>query len=82
MYFGILNWTIVNRFFSKKRFQNMSNDKSGKYFIYAIGEIFLVMVGILLALQVNNWNEKRKDRRLEQKYLQVHLLNSNCTITG
>ena len=33
----------------------------GKYFKYAIGEIILVMVGILLALQVNNWNEERKD---------------------
>jgi len=36
-----------------------------KYLLYAIGEILLVMVGILLALQVNNWNEERKARRLE-----------------
>jgi len=35
-------------------------NKTGKYFKYAIGEIILVMIGILLALQVNNWNEKRK----------------------
>ena len=34
--------------------------KTGKYLKYAIGEIVLVMAGILLALQVNNWNEKRK----------------------
>jgi hypothetical protein len=34
--------------------------KAGKYLKYAIGEIALVMIGILLALQVNNWNEKRK----------------------
>ena len=33
--------------------------KVGKYFTYAIGEIILVMIGILLALQVNNWNENR-----------------------
>ena len=37
----------------------MSENKTGKYLKYAIGEIVLVMVGILLALQVNNWNEER-----------------------
>lgn len=35
-------------------------NKTGKYFRYALGEIVLVMIGILLALQVNNWNENRK----------------------
>ena len=34
----------------------------GKYLLYAVGEIVLVMIGILLALQVNNWNEERKDK--------------------
>ncbi|MFD2916366.1 DUF6090 family protein [Psychroserpens luteus] len=34
--------------------------KTGKYFKYAIGEIILVVIGILIALQINNWNEKRK----------------------
>ena len=41
----------------------METGKTGKYFKYAIGEIVLVMVGILLALQVNNWNEGRKDNQ-------------------
>jgi len=44
-------------------------NKTSKYFKYAIGEITLVMVGILLALQVNNWNEKQKDNDLEQTFL-------------
>ncbi len=41
----------------------------GKYFKYAIGEILLVVIGILIALQINNWNEGRKDRAKEQELL-------------
>ena len=41
----------------------MEKNKTGKYLKYAIGEIILVMIGILLALQVNNWNEDRLLRR-------------------
>ncbi|MDG5493208.1 DUF6090 family protein [Psychroserpens sp. SPM9] len=44
-------------------------NKTGKYFKYAIGEIVLVMIGILLALQVSNWNQDRKDRISERKLL-------------
>jgi len=40
-----------------------------KYLLYAIGEISLVVIGILIALQINNWNEWRKDRILEQEIL-------------
>jgi len=47
----------------------MSENKTGKYLKYALGEIVLVMVGILLALQVNNWNERRKTRVAEQLLL-------------
>ena len=38
----------------------MEKNKTGKYFKYAIGEIILVVIGILIALQINNWNEKQK----------------------
>jgi hypothetical protein len=38
----------------------LSENKFSKYFLYAIGEVFLVVVGILIALQINNWNEGRK----------------------
>jgi hypothetical protein len=47
----------------------METGKTGKYFKYAIGEILLVMIGILLALQVNNWNESRKEQVIELEYL-------------
>lgn len=40
-----------------------------KYALYAIGEIFLVVIGIMIALQINNWNEERKNNRAEQKLL-------------
>jgi hypothetical protein len=39
-----------------------------KYFLYAIGEIVLVVIGILIALQINNWNEKKSNRELEQDF--------------
>ena len=38
-------------------------NKTGKYFKYAIGEIVLVVIGILIALQINNWNESRKKKK-------------------
>ena len=49
------------KFFRKIRYDLMEN-KTGKYFKYAIGEIVLVVIGILIALQINNWNESRKDK--------------------
>jgi hypothetical protein len=53
------------KFFRKIRHQLLSEGKTGKYLKYAIGEIALVMIGILLALQVNNWNEERKSSKNE-----------------
>ena len=47
----------------------MKKNKTGKYLKYAIAEIILVMIGILLALQVNNWNESKKDQKQEKIYL-------------
>ena len=47
----------------------MSENKIGKYFKYAIGEILLVVIGILIALQINNWNENDKNKGYEKQYL-------------
>ena len=57
------------KFFRKIRYNLMEQKKTGKYFKYAIGEILLVMISILLALQVNNWNEARKATKQEIKIL-------------
>jgi len=56
-------------FFRKLRKQLADDNKPLKYLRYAIGEIVLVVIGILIALQINNWNEERKNQSLEQDYL-------------
>jgi len=51
----------------------MEQNKTGKYFKYAIGEIILVVIGILIALQINNWNEQRKEK-INERDLYGHLI--------
>ena len=58
-------------FFRKIRYDLMEKNKTGKYLKYAIGEIILVVIGILIALSINNWNEYRKDRIVEKEVLQI-----------
>ena len=54
------------KFFRKIRQNLLSEGKTGKYFKYAIGEIVLVVIGILIALQINNWNIKVKEKNTER----------------
>ncbi len=54
------------KFFRKIRQKLLSENKFSKYLLYAIGEIVLVVIGILIALQINTWNENRKARKEEQ----------------
>ena len=56
-------------FFRRIREQLLGQGKTGTYFKYAIGEILLVVIGILIALSINNWNESRKDKQLAKEYL-------------
>jgi hypothetical protein len=58
------------RFFRSIRKALVGSGSIHKYLLYAIGEILLVMIGILLALQVNNWNENRKARIKETNLLE------------
>ena len=57
------------RFFGKLRQRLLKEGKTARYLKYALGEILLVVIGILLALQVNNWNEWRIEREEEQMVL-------------
>jgi hypothetical protein len=52
----------------------MEKNKTGKYFKYALGEIVIVVIGILIALSINNWNDNRKDRISERELLDnIHI---------
>jgi len=56
-------------FFRKIRKRLTDDNKPRKYFRYAVGEIFLVVIGILFALQINNWNTERKNRNRETNFV-------------
>mgnify|MGYP000005817841 CR=1 FL=1 len=63
------------KFFRKIRQNLLSEGKTGKYFKYAVGEIILVVIGILIALQINNWNEQRKARIYEKELYSRIIMN-------
>ncbi|TXD52648.1 MULTISPECIES: tetratricopeptide repeat protein [unclassified Polaribacter] len=56
------------KFFRKIRQDLLKENKTKKYFKYAVGEIILVVIGILIALQINNWNENRKSNAILKNY--------------
>ncbi|WP_370479824.1 DUF6090 family protein [Tamlana flava] len=62
------------KFFRKIRQNLLSEGKTSKYFKYAIGEIILVVIGILIALQINNWNQVRKE------YKETNILLKNLKL--
>ncbi|MEM6516337.1 MAG: DUF6090 family protein [Bacteroidota bacterium] len=84
------------KLFRRIRYNLMGNDKtgstaspSGRYFKYAIGEIVLVVTGILIALQINNWNDQRKLKQQELTYyckisedLKTDIENINRTLVS
>ena len=59
------------KFFRKIRQNLLMENKTGKYFKYAIGEIVLVVIGILIALSINNWNEDRKQKETLHSIYQI-----------
>lgn len=61
--------------FRKIRHRLLEQNRLTRYLIYAFGEIVLVVIGILIALQINNWNENRKDA-IEEKVVLKSLLEN------
>ena len=57
-------------FFRKIRQRLITDNRVSKYLFYAIGEIILVVIGILIALQVNEWSDRRKNKEIEYNVLQ------------
>jgi len=57
------------KLFRRVRYDLMEKNKTAKYLKYAVGEIVLVVIGILIALSINNWNENAKNKRIEISYL-------------
>ena len=57
------------KIFREIRYKLIKDGNLKKYLIYSFGEILIVMIGILFALQINNWNEDRKNRKDETYYL-------------
>lgn len=57
------------KFFRKIRYDLIEKNKIGKYLKYAVGEIVLVVIGIVIALQINNWNETRKQYKAEKEFI-------------
>lgn len=84
------------QFFRKIRQRLIKENRISKYLLYAIGEIFLVVVGILIALQVNNWKQAKnnyslaiqyrisllRDMRLDLESVQIRIDNANVRIAG
>ena len=71
------------KFFRKIRRSLISDGKTIRYLKYAIGEIILVVIGILIALSINNWNQKRIQHKEELKYytnIKRQLLEDNQVI--
>jgi hypothetical protein len=65
------------KFFRKIRQNLLNKGKTSKYLTYVIGEIILVVIGILIALHINNWNIERQNKNEEQSYLKA--IKTNLT---
>ena len=71
------------KFFRQIRQRLLSENRLGKHLLYAVGEIVLVVIGILIALSINNWNETRQNKAFEQETLaqiQANLVKDKATL--
>ena len=70
------------QFFRRIRRQLLTEKKFTRYILYAIGEILLVVFGILIALQINNWNENKKNNALQLNYINGLISDLDYDIRG
>lgn len=63
------------KFFRKIRYKLLGENRTRKYLKYALGEILLVVIGILIALQINNWNDQRKLKQVTTNYYEQILID-------
>ncbi len=68
------------KFFRKIRQKLLSENKFSKYLLYAVGEIILVVIGILIALSINNWNENLKNKKEEISVIKELLSDSKTNL--
>lgn len=71
------------KFFRRIRQKLLAENKFSKYLLYAFGEIVLVVIGILIALQINNWNEEKKNKAFEKEILEqlsANLIKDKITL--
>ena len=68
------------KFFRRIRQRLIGEGNLKRYLLYSLGEIILVTIGILLAFQVNSWNEKRKERVLELNTYSELINDLNTTV--
>lgn len=68
------------KFFRKMRLNLLAKGKIVNYLTYALGEIILVVIGILIALQINNWNQEQKDRKLTDVFISNFIREINADI--
>ena len=70
------------KFFRKIRQRLLTENKISKYLLYAIGEILLVVIGILIALSINNWNDNKNLAKKEHMLLNEMKSNLESDLTG
>ncbi|MFC3880064.1 DUF6090 family protein [Algoriphagus namhaensis] len=73
------------KFFRKIRQQLLAKNKVSSYVLYAVGEIVLVVIGILIALSINNWQQENQNKKLEKRYLEdlrVNLKRDSTILQG
>ena len=57
------------RIFNESRNEALASGRTGRYFRYVFGEVLLIVIGILIALQIDNWNNEREEEETLDSYL-------------